>query len=567
MTENQPPGDNDLTILAQETVIGSQASMPREEHVLPIGTTLGEFEITDIIGWGGFGIVYLVYDHSLQRQVALKEYMPSSFAMRNNQGEVSLRSESNREVFQAGLRSFINEARLLAHFDHPSLVKVYRFWESNGTAYMAMPFYQGTTLKEKIRDTDKLLDEKWLKDLLFQLLDALSVLHKDKPQCLHRDISPDNILILPEGRALLLDFGAARRVISDMTQSLTVILKPGYAPIEQYAEEANLTQGPWTDIYALAAVIYFVITRKIPTPSVSRLVSDKLIPLSEFSGKQYSIAFLKGIDKALTVRPEHRPQNIDEFRRLLGISQQQPISGNFNTPDKPASNKGKLFTILSAITIISFIVMSLPWNDFMDSQQAPADIKPADVTTDINSPEVIKSAQFDPIHELETIFKARDRDHAVTISIDKAQVTINKDQLHFKIRSAKPGYVYILAVGTDQSDFLLLFPNAKDQNNRITANQQIKLPRNEWRMIAGGPPGTNHFIAIVSNYPRSFSHTALQKTNIFETFSSNETKELYRSYKGALPFFAGQAICPSDQASSCQESYGAALFSIEEIKI
>ncbi|PXW82657.1 serine/threonine protein kinase [Nitrosomonas sp. Nm84] len=563
MTANQPPGDHDLTILAQETVIGSQTSMPREGHVLPIGTALGEFEITDIIGWGGFGIVYLVYDHSLQRQVALKEYMPSSFAMRNNQGEISLKSESNREIFQAGLRSFINEARLLAHFDHPSLVKVYRFWENNGTAYMVMPFYQGITLKEKIRNTDKPPDEKWLKDLLFQLLDALSVLHKDKPPCLHRDISPDNILILPEGRALLLDFGAARRVISDMTQSLTVILKPGYAPIEQYAEEANLTQGPWTDIYALAAVIYFVITRKAPTPSVSRLVSDKLIPLSEFAKNQYSIAFLKGIDKALAVRPEHRPKNVDEFRRLLGITQQQPIFGDSNTPDKPVSNKGKFFAILSAITIISFIAMNLPWNNFMDSQQTSAKISP----TYDRKPTFIESAQFDPIRELETIFNARDRDHAVTISIDKVQVTINKDQLHFKIRSAKPGYVYILAVGTDQSDFLLLFPNAKDQNNHITANQQIGLPRNEWRMIAGGPPGTNHFIAIVSNYPRSFSHTALQKVNIFETFSSNETKELYRSYKGTLPFFAGQAICPSDLASGCQESYGAALFSIEEIKI
>ncbi|MBS0422984.1 MAG: protein kinase [Proteobacteria bacterium] len=562
MTSNQPHDDNDLTILSQETLVGSHGvasdTIQHGENILPIGTKLGEFEITDIIGWGGFGIVYLVYDHSLQRQVALKEYMPSSFAMRNNQGEISLKSESNREVFQAGLRSFINEARLLAHFDHPSLVKVYRFWESNGTAYMVMPFYQGITLKEKIRNTDKLPDEKWLKDLLFQLLDALSVLHKDKPQCLHRDISPDNILILPEGRALLLDFGAARRVISDMTQSLTVILKPGYAPIEQYAEEANLTQGPWTDFYALAAVIYFVITRKTPIPSVSRLVSDKLIPLSDLAGNQYSIAFLKSIDKALTVKPEYRPQNVDEFRGLLGITQQQSMSGNFHIPDKPASNKGRLFAILSAITIVSLIVVSLSWNDFIDTQHTPPDITPTDI---------IKSAQFDPIRELETIFNARDRDFAVTISIDKAQVAINKDPLNFKIRSAKSGYVYILAVGTDQSDFLLLFPNAKDQNNHITANQQIELPRNEWRMIAGGPPGTNHFIAIVSNYPRNFSYTALQKVNIFETFSSSETEELYHSYKGALPFFAGRAICPSDLASSCQESYGAALFSIEEIKI
>lgn len=559
MTSNQPPSDNDLTILAQETLFGSQAStpnaIPREVHALPIGTRLGEFEIIDIIGWGGFGIVYLVFDHSLQRQVALKEYMPASFAIRDSQERITLKSESNKEVFLAGLRSFINEARLLAHFDHPSLVKVYRFWESNGTAYMVMPFYQGITLKEKMSDIDKLPDEKWLKNILSQLLDALDVLHKDKPQCLHRDISPDNILILPDGRALLLDFGAARRVISNMTQSLTVILKPGYAPIEQYADEANLSQGPWTDIYALAAVIYFVITRKTPVPSVSRLVSDKLIPLSESAANQYSAAFLNSIDKALIVKPEHRPQNIDEFRKLLGITQQQSMSGNFSTSGKSASNIGKIFAILSVITIALLITFMMNAIDF---QQTPPDI---------TSPENIRSAQFDPIHELEAIFAARDRDHAVTISIDKAQVVINKDQLHFKIRSAKSGYVYILAVGTNRSDFLLLFPNARDQNNRITANQQIELPRNEWKMIAGGPPGTNHFVAVVSNYPRSFSNTGFQTEGMFETFSLNQTKELFRSYQGTLPFFAGQAICPSDSASSCSESYGAALFSIEEIEI
>ena len=560
MTANQPPSDNDLTILAQETRIGVHTSaadtLQREGHTLPVGTKLGEFEITDIIGWGGFGIVYLVYDHSLQRQVALKEYMPSSFAMRDNLGKITLKSESSKDIFLAGLRSFINEARLLAHFDHPSLVKVYRFWESNGTAYMVMPFYQGITLKEKILNTEKLPDEKWLKNLLFQLLDALNVLHTDKPQCLHRDISPDNILILPDGRALLLDFGAARRVISDMTQSLTVILKPGYAPIEQYADETNLTQGPWTDIYALAAVIYFTITRKTPTPSVSRLVSDRLIPLSEFAENQYSLAFLKGIDKALAVRPEHRPQNVDEFRKLLGITQQQSTSENFNTSDKPASKKGKFFAILSAITIAVLIVIVLN-PDIMDFQQTPPDVPPHDT---------VESTQFDPIHELETIFNMRDRSHAVTISIDKAQVVINKDQLHFKIRSAKSGYVYILAVGTNQSDFLLLFPNAKDQNNHIAANQQIELPRKEWRMIAGGPPGTNHFIAIVSSHPRSFDNTGLQASGMFETFSLSQAKELYRSYKGALPFFAGQAICPSDSTSNCSEAYGAALFAIEEIE-
>lgn len=576
MNEDQPPVNDDLTILADETRLNTLASITeniqREEYILPVGTRLGEFEITDIIGWGGFGIVYLVYDHSLQRKVALKEYMPSSFAKRNSDGQITVKSESSKDIFSAGLRSFINEARLLAHFDHPSLVKVYRFWESNGTAYMVMPFYQGITLKDEILNADnKLPDEKWLKNLLSQLLDALNVLHQDKPQCLHRDISPDNILILPNDRALLLDFGAARRVISNMTQSLTVILKPGYAPIEQYADETNLIQGPWTDIYALAAVVYFAITRKAPTPSVSRLVSDKLIPLSEFAQNKYNFSFLKSIDKALAVKPEHRPQNADEFRKLLGISETQTTSDNFNTQNKPVLSKGKIFAALSTIIIVTLIIGIILDPDIAnlqptDLQPKISDIRPSENATK-PSENTIKSVEFNPIHELETIFEARDRSHAITISIDKAQVIINKDQLNFKIRSAKSGYVYILAVGTNQSDFLLLFPNKRDQNNRIVANQQIELPRKEWRMIAGEPQGTNHFIAIVSNHPRNFDHTGFEDLDIFKTFSLNRTKELYGSYNKTSPFFAGQAACTSDSPSSCSESYGAALFSIEEIGI
>ena len=170
MTSIQPPNNDDLTIVPRPTQTGPSSDTLDKaqlgENVLPIGTRLEEFEITGIIGYGGFGIVYLVYDHSLQCQVALKEYMPSSFAIRNSHGEISLRSDSDMEIFQAGLRSFINEARLLRHYDHPSLVKCHRFFESNKTAYMVMPFYQGITLKEKVLNTDKPPDEKMAKEFI-----------------------------------------------------------------------------------------------------------------------------------------------------------------------------------------------------------------------------------------------------------------------------------------------------------------------------------------------------------------------------------------------------------------
>ena len=317
---NAPPSPAERTQLVA-------APPPGEEDMggnLPVGTKLGEFEITKLIGEGGFGIVYLAHDHSLQRRVALKEYMPSSLAARGGGSQVQVKSARHRETFEAGLKSFINEARLLASFDHPSLVKVYRFWEANGTAYMVMPFLEGTTLKDVLREmrrtTSQPPDEAWLRSVLGPLTEALLVIHSE--QCYHRDIAPDNVMLLPDkNRWLLLDFGAARRVIGDMTQALTVILKPGYAPVEQYAEIPGMKQGPWTDVYALAAVVYFAIQGRTPPPSVGRLLNDTYVPLVQAAAGRYSERFLAAIDRGLAVRPEQRTQSIGELRQDLGLGE------------------------------------------------------------------------------------------------------------------------------------------------------------------------------------------------------------------------------------------------------
>lgn len=307
-----PPGnDNDHTVLAPG------AAFP---NALQPGTKLGEFEITCVVGQGGFGIVYHARDTSLGRDVALKEYMPAAFAGRVGGTQVTMLSEHYAETFQVGLHSFVNEAQLLAQFDHPCLVKVYRFWEANGTGYMAMPFYRAPTLKQLLKeDHADLADEGWLMSFLGHILDALEVLHAKN--CYHRDIAPDNILMLDTDKPLLLDFGAARRVIGDMTQALTVILKPGYAPIEQYGDMMNMQQGPWTDFYALASVVYFIIADKVPPAALSRLVSDSMVPLTEAAKDRYSQQFLQAIDSALGVKPDQRPQNVAEFRALLGLEQ------------------------------------------------------------------------------------------------------------------------------------------------------------------------------------------------------------------------------------------------------
>jgi hypothetical protein len=579
MNSTPPVNDDGRTVMPQglptEFPPTASGGMTSSQNALPVGTTLGEFEITGLIGEGGFGIVYRAYDHSLQREVALKEYMPSALAGRGGGPTVAVRSERHAETFQAGLRSFINEARLLAQFDHPSLVKVYRFWEGNGTAYMVMPLYRGVTLKEKLSLMNSPPDEAWLKHLLSQLLDALDVIHSD--QCLHRDIAPDNILIQPDGRPLLLDFGAARRVISNMTQSLTVILKPGYAPIEQYAEVASMKQGAWTDIYALAAVVYFAITGHAPMPSIGRMIADSLVPLSKAAEGRYSSRFLESMDRALSVKPEDRPRDVQALRALLGLAEEphgratqpvdeqpEPLAAGIRREPAPSSHgrRGR-FYVAAAVALVAaaggiFLLGGKPDTSAPMVEATPAHAPPV--------PLAPPEKRFDPLRALDEIFEWRDRNHAVTVSAGKARARIGQDALRFKIRSARDGYVYLLMVGTDRSDFFLLFPNAVDKNNRIGAGEELDLPRPLWKLIADGPPGTDHFVVIISENPRDFSEAGLKSTGLFAEFPLDEATRLYRTYAGSAPLFAGEARCPPDSSRDCPESYGAAVFSIEEIE-
>lgn len=287
-------------------------------NCLPSGTQLGPFQLSDVVGEGGFGIVYLARDTQLDRTVAIKEYMPSSLAGRSERRTVAVRPQ-HKSIFDAGLKSFINEARLLAKFSHPALVQVHQFFEQNDTAYMVMRYYEGSTLSRMVTEKSVQISEERLAMWGKKLLDAIEVLHR--AECFHRDIAPDNILIQPDGSPILLDFGAARKIIGDMAHAMTMVLKPGYAPIEQYADEGSMRQGAWTDVYQMAAVMYFAITGKTPSSSVSRMIEDTqpalaLLPLAGFRPE-----FLAAIDHALALRPENRPQSIAEFRRLLGWEQ------------------------------------------------------------------------------------------------------------------------------------------------------------------------------------------------------------------------------------------------------
>ena len=289
------------------------AALCRE--ALPAGTRFGEMEILRVVAVGGFGIVYRARDHLLDRDVAIKEFMPAQMARRGHGADVVVRRPSYFDVYELGLRSFVNEAKLLARFNHPAMVKVYRFWEANGTGYMVMPYLRGPTLQELRKSMSLAPTEAWLRSIIDPLLDALAMLHDEG--IYHRDISPDNVLLPGAAMPVLLDFGAARRLIGDHTQRLTAVLKPGFAPIEQYAEATHLRQGPWTDVYALAAVVAYLLNGKPPPASTARAMDDEMPVLARCHIPGVSTQFLAAIDWALAVRPQDRPAGVAQWRQAL----------------------------------------------------------------------------------------------------------------------------------------------------------------------------------------------------------------------------------------------------------
>lgn len=604
------PQDDEHTVLAFSATGGVPPVQPQADHgsdnVLPNGTRLGDFEIVGLLGVGGFGIVYRAHDRALDRDVALKEYMPSSLASRA-QANVHINSTRHAEMFQAGLRSFINEARMLAHFDHPALVKVYQFWEANGTAYMVMPYYRGNTLKQTLQANSGPPDEAWLRKMLAQLLDALELIHAQ--QCFHRDIAPDNILMLDDARPLLLDFGAARRAIEGMTQAFTVILKQGYAPIEQYAEVPGMHQGAWTDLYALASVVHYAIDGRSPVPAVARIINDPFVPLaSRYAGK-YSERFLAAIDQALAVKPEQRPQSVAGMRALLdlhdspaavampvpavpstpplpvppaaspsAIASDMPLPGLAQAAAAPARRAGSRAPVYAGIAAVA---LAAGLGLLLFDRNPPVPATPVPATAASSPPGTVPpqppraastaatpaGAAFDPVAALGHIVAGAGAGRTVTVQVEKARVSIGQDDLTFSVRASHAGYVYVYMVGSDRNNFWLLFPNAIARDNAIAAGETMALPgpagsTGRWRMEVGGPPGIDHLVAMVSDEPRRFDGAGLVTGDTFSEFPIVRAAALQRAHTGKTPLFAGVADCAG---TACSQAYGATAFEIEEV--
>lgn len=290
-------------------------------QALPPGFVLAEYRIERVLGSGGFGITYLAEDTVLHKKLAIKEYLPVDFALRLRLPDVAARSRGVEDDFRWGLERFLDEARTLARFRHSNLVPVLRFFEAHGTAYMVMEYERGDTLAQLVGELEQAYDESSARALLMPLLEGLQVVHE--AGFLHRDIKPANIVMRPGGVPVLIDFGAARQAVGGRSRSMTNIVTPRYAPIEQYGVDQN--QGPWSDIYGMAAVMHTVLTGEPPPDAVSRVPEDKYRRLAERRLPGFRPGFLAAIDWGLEVFAKDRPQNIAEWRHALDGAIASPL--------------------------------------------------------------------------------------------------------------------------------------------------------------------------------------------------------------------------------------------------
>lgn len=329
-----------------------EGTEPDSPLFLPPRTVLeNKYLVGKVLGQGGFGITYLAWDLNLNVKLAIKEYFPQDLASRAaGHSEVSAYSGSMGSQYEYGLDKFLQEARTLAQFEgHPNIVSVRDFFKANGTAYFVMSYVEGVTVKEYLASSGGKLPTAKARGIIMPVLDALKEVHE--VNILHRDISPDNIFINQKGQVILIDFGAARQAASEKGHSLSIILKPGYAPEEQYRSKG--VQGPWTDIYAVGATFYHLLTGSAPPEALERMVEDGLVAPRQ-AGADLSEEEEKALLTALAVKADDRFKNVEEFQNALAgedvvVSAIQPTLPAEVKDEKPAESAEKKKLPLPAI--------------------------------------------------------------------------------------------------------------------------------------------------------------------------------------------------------------------------
>ena len=302
----------------------SSGSDTSHYYALPAGTNLFEFRIEQVLGYGGFGITYLATDTNLDERVAIKEYLPGEIAVRVSGSTVRAKIGSDGDSLEQGLNSYLEEARTIARFRHRNIVHVRRFFRLNGTAYIVLEYEDGQTLAQYL-ETHTVGNDQ-LRALLSGVLDGLEVVHSRAT--LHRDLKPSNIILRPDQSPVLIDFGASRDFQTRNSKSVTAIATAGYSPPEQYI---GGQQGPWTDLYALGAIAYRVVSGVTPPDSLRRLRKDPLIPASSLD-VEYDPAILRTIDWMLKIDEAERPISVEAVRdSLAGKALEQLAIGSAGT--------------------------------------------------------------------------------------------------------------------------------------------------------------------------------------------------------------------------------------------
>ncbi len=311
-------------------------------HALPAGTRIESYEVNHVLGVGGFGVTYKAYDHTLQREVAMKEYLPTGLAIRTPDGTtVTPKSENDVENYEYGLKRFLDEARTLAKFREPHIVRVLRYLEAHGTAYFIMDYEDGEPLGKRLKRTGT-LGEKETLAVMVPILRSLRSVHEQK--FLHRDIKPANIYIREDGSPVLLDFGAARLALGEQSRAMTGMVTPGYAPFEQYFSRGK--QGPWTDLYGIGATMYHCLTGIAPVASTERVAAiqdgetDPIGDLTKLINRNYGESLLRAIKWMLEPNAKDRPQSVQQVLEALGVGdrsapgQDTPVTVDYEPTQK-----------------------------------------------------------------------------------------------------------------------------------------------------------------------------------------------------------------------------------------
>jgi serine/threonine protein kinase len=442
------------------------ASDDHDRLALPNGYSLNEYRIKRVLGQGGFGITYLAHDERLDRDVAIKEFLPGDLAVRQFDSTVVPRSSIARPDYRGGLERFLKEARTLAKFGNPNIVRIFTSFEANGTAYIVMSYEAGDSLGAWLKTQDFPLPFARLLAIAEPLLAGLATVHD--AGFWHRDIKPSNIFLRADGTPVLLDFGTARQAIGTNSRGSERILTPHYAPYEQYIVRGD--QGPWTDIYAMGAVLYYCISGREPPEATERVHAeaekqpDPMVPATTVGKGHYPDSFLRAIDRCLALWPKDRLRSVNDLRQALIVSR----SADARSMTSPViSAPGQRWPVVglgggALFLALAIAVFALRPPD----RQAPAIIPPA-VTPSPGNASVqpaITPGQSDPAGPL--LAEASTAREAIRVSTQYGRQHYN----HAKKEAALPSAERLARLGTRYQTQLDAIHQSLDDLDRQTGD-------------------------------------------------------------------------------------------------